>query len=238
MLFFTRWKKGHLLCNCCLSSSQARHFSQLSQGQAENLHMVLCGQARIQFHSVPTWPQRVRAIPSPLRVMFAVFFQWTTKPAPSLSVVSAFEASRLRGFAVFLWRICAPSPPLEILSRISLERMARIGKEFSHPCMFTRSQVLFFFGWSQELAARYVCTYHTRKSMALSSGRGHGIFRHCESGEFYYSTRSPNPQMVSGLRMHNFRSLQRLKGAFTFTPPLIIMNRLRCQRVMEFDSFQ
>lgn len=142
-------KKGHLLCNCCLSSSQARHFSQLSQGQAENLRSTY-GALRSGSNSVPQCANLTSASRGYFhhRCGLWLLYSFNEQPAPSLSVVSAFEASRLRGFAVFLWRICTPSPSLEILSRISLERMARIGKEFSHPCMFTCFQVLFFFGWS------------------------------------------------------------------------------------------
>lgn len=128
------------ICSATVAFLLAKHATSSSLAKDKPRTCGACSRARIQFHSVPTRPQRVGAIPSPLWLLHS----FNEQPAPSLSVVSAFEAFRLRGFAVFLWRICAPSPPLEILSRISLERMARIGKVFSHPCMFTRFQVLFF----------------------------------------------------------------------------------------------
>lgn len=161
-----RWPFSHAgkraICSATVALLLAKRATSSSLAKDKPRTCGACSQARIQFHSAPTRPQRVGAIPSPLWLLHS----FNEQAAPSLSVVSAFEAFRLRGFAVFLWRICAPSPPLEIL--ISLERMARIGKVFSHPCMFTRFQVLFFFGRSQELAARY----HNRKSRALHLEKG------------------------------------------------------------------
>lgn len=130
-----------------------------------------CGQARIQFHSVPTRPQRVGAIPSTL--WLAIFLQWTTSYLPSPSL-AAFEASRLRDFAVFLWRIRAPSPPLEILSRISLERMARNSR--TRPCLHA------FKSFSFWLITRISSQTPYLKVNGSTSGKGHGIFRQCESG--------------------------------------------------------
>lgn len=205
----------HLLCNSCLSSSQApRHFSQLSQRQAENLWCLWSGSNSVPQCANPTSASRGCSITAMVATEYILSMHNQLLPSPSLAHLKPLDCGVL---PFFLWRICAPSPPLEILSRISLERMARNSR--TRACL----HAFRFFFFLADHKNQQPDT-HNRKSMAHHLEKVTEYSGSAKSGEFYYLL--PHPKMVSSLRMHNFRSLQRLKGAFTFTPPLRIMNRL------------
>ncbi len=136
MLFLTRWKRGHLLCNL-RSSSQARHFSHLSQGQAaENLWCLWSGSNSVPQCANPTSASRGYSITAVVSYILSMNHQ-----LPSLSVVSCIWSLSIAGFCRFLVTNSRTFPaPRNLVSHHTWA----YGKEFSHPCMFTRSQVLFF----------------------------------------------------------------------------------------------
>ena len=174
--------------------------------------MVLA--VRLEFSStVPTRHQRVGAIPSPL---WLVIVPSMNNQLPSLSVISCiWSLLDCEFFCRFLLWTRAPFPALESLPRVSLRRMEWNSR--------TRACLHLFKPFSFSMITR-ITTPESQWPFVSKRSR---IIPAMRMWIIYYFF--PHPWW-SGLRMHNFRSRQGLKVAFTFIPSLIL-NRPRYQRL-------
>lgn len=150
----------------------AKHATSPSLAKAKPRTHGACGQAPQCAN--PTSASRGYSITTMVGYISSM-----NKQLPSPSAVSCIWSLSIAG-------VCAPSPPLEILSCISLERMAR-----NSP---TRACIHAFKSFSFWLITRSSSQTPYQKVNGPSSGKGHGIFRQCESGEFCYSSPPSTPR--------------------------------------------